>query len=206
MKSRLGLAVWLDHLVPLLDRLFSRQSWMELIAAQTTDGTAHANNTTETIIVPNQTIPANYMQDGRALRYTASGRYGTSGTPTLTFFLRWGGVAGTILAQTGAIVTGSGLSTAQWWIELIIQTRTNGASGSLFVQGFVITHEDAVVTQGTVTNYGAVSPMGSAGVQTPAAVTVDLTADTALALSADWSAASTSNTIQSHIALLESLN
>ena len=146
------------------------------------------------------------MQDCRVLRLTAYGRYGTTATPTLVFALRWNGVSGTVLSQSGAIVTGSGLSNAQWKVELIVQTRTNGSSGSLYVQGEAITHEDAVATQGTATNMGVVNPMGSAGVQTPAAVTVDLTADIPLSLTADWSAQSSSNTITGHIYLVESLN
>ena len=70
----------------------------------------------------------------------------------------------------------------------------------------VTLHEDAVATAGTVTNYGLVNPMGSAGVTVPAAVTVDLETATPLAITADWSAASASNTITGHIYLIESLN
>jgi hypothetical protein len=183
----------------------SRQFWSELLAWATADGTAIANTTTEAILFPNVTIPANFMQDGRALRLTAYGRFGTTATPTLTFAIRWGGVSGTVLAVTGAIVT-STVTAAQWEAEAIIQTRSNGATGTLFVQGRVTLHEDAVATMGTVTNYGCVNPMCSAGVTTPAAVTADLTADTALSLTADWSAASASNTITGHLYLLEALN
>lgn len=184
----------------------SRQYWAELISWVTSDGTAIASTTTEAIIFPNVNIPENYLADGRVLRLTAYGRYSTTGSPTLQFALRWNGVAGTVLAQSGLIVTGASLSAAQWKVELVLQVRANGATGSVFVQGDVTTHEDAVVTQGTVTNYGAVNPMCSAGVATPAAVTVDLSATTPLSLTADWGTNSASNTLTGHIYLIESLN
>lgn len=183
-----------------------RQFWSESLAWATADGTAVANTTTETILFPNITIPANFMQDGRTLRLTAYGRYGTTATPTLTFAVRWGGVTGTIISQSGAITCGGTITNAQWKMEVVIQVRSNGSSGTVFAMGDVTLHEDAVATAGTVTNYGMVNPMGSAGVQTPAAVTVDLTADTALSITADWSAANASNTITGHIYILEALN
>ena len=183
-----------------------RQFWSEALSWATADGTAMANTTTEAILFPNITIPANYMQDGRNLRVTAYGRYSVTATPTLTFALRWGGVSGTIIAQTGAITCGSGVTAGQWKLHALIQTRSNGATGTLFTMGEVILHEDAVAVAGTVTNYGMVNPMASAGVTTPAAVTVDLTADTALSITGDWSAASASNTITGHIYIVEGLN
>lgn len=186
----------------------SRQYWQELISWAVADGTAIANSVTETIIFPNVTIPANYMQDGRVLRITAYGRHSTAAatTPTLTFRLRWGGVAGTQLAATGAMVTGSGVTAAMWKIELMVQVRANGASGSLFVVGNARLGEDATSTVGSATNAGAEDLMGSAGVATPAAVTVDLTADTALSITAQWGTASASNTLTGHTYHIESLN
>lgn len=187
----------------------SRQYWSELIAWATADGTAVANTTTEAIVFPNVTIPANYMQDGRALTLVASGRWSNvvTAVPTLTFALRWGGVAGTIFCQSGAITTPATATTnAIWRLQVEIQTRSNGATGTLFAIGHVTLFEDAAPVFGTVTNYGVDSPMGSAGVATPAAVTLDLSADTALSLTADWSAANGSNTMTGHIYLLKSEN
>ena len=184
----------------------SRQYWSETLSWATSDGTAIANTTTETIIFPNITIGANYLQDGRVLRLTAYGRHGTTGTPTLTFRLRWGGVGGTVIAASGAITAGSAVTAAMWKLEALIQVRGNGASGSVFAVGQVSLGEDAAPTVGSATNAPGTSLMGSAGVATPAAVTVDLTADTALSLTAAWSAASASNTLTGHVYVLESLN
>lgn len=187
----------------------SRQFWSEGINWVTADGTAVANTTTETILFPDVTIPANYMQDGRVLRGKAWGRWSNvvTAVPTLTFALRWGGVAGTVIATSGAIVTPATATTnALWQVEYVIQTRSNGATGTVFAVMEVEMFEDAAPTFGTVTNYGVVSGGGSAGVATPAAVTVNLAADTALSLTADWSAASASNTLQGHLYVIESLN
>lgn len=161
-----------------------------------------ANTTTETIIFPNVTVPANYMQDGRCLRMTAFGKLSVTGTPTMVWAIRWGGVAGTVLATTEAITQGSGLTNICWGLEAIIQTRTNGASGTLFVMGWTTVQTNASGDPTTKTNIFGVS-----GSDAPAAsAAVDLTADTALSLTADWSAASASNTLTGHIYTLESLN
>lgn len=187
----------------------SRQFWSETLAWATADGTAVANTVTETILFPNVVIPANYMQDGRAVRLVLYGRYGNvvTAVPTITFRARWGGVAGTVISASGAIVTSAvAMTAALWRIEILIQTRANGATGTLFTMGEVLMTTNTAPTFGTVTNYGVGSLMGSAGLATPAAVTVDLTADTALAVTAQWSAANASNTITGHLYTIESLN
>ena len=149
----------------------SRQYWQETLAWATASGTAIASSSTETILVPNVTIPANYMQDGRCLRIRAFGGYGTTGTPTLTFTLRWGGVSGTVIAKSGAIVTGSGVGggasmTALWSIELIVQVRANGSSGTLMSNG-----EVSLYSTGTAAGSGYPIASGSTGGTTPAATT-----------------------------------
>lgn len=176
----------------------SRQFWGESLAWATADGTAIANTTTETIVFPNITIPSNYLQDGRALRINASGKLSTTATPTITFAIRWGGVAGTLLATTEAITCASGAANTMWHLNAIIQTRANGSAGSVFVAGLAIVN----LTASTQTSQA----FGLSGFDAPAAVTVDLTADTALSLTADWSAASASNTLTGHVYTIESLN
>ena len=187
----------------------SRQYWSEGLAWATANGTAVSNTATETILFPNITIPANYMQDGRVLRLKAYGRWSNTVTiaSTLTWRIRWGGVAGTVLFASPAVITPATATTdAIWSFEGLIQTRSNGSSGSLFAMGEVGIFEDAAPTFGTVTNYGVVMGGGSAGVATPAAVTVDLTADTALSLTIQWDETGASNSIQGHIYTVESLN
>lgn len=187
----------------------SRQFWSETIAWATADGTAVGNSTTEAILFPNITVPANFLQDGRVLRLTIYGRWSNvvTSVPTLTLRLRWGGVAGTILAQTPAITTPAAATTnAPFKMEIIVQVRVNGSSGSLFAMGEAVLTPGAAPTFGTVANYGLTALMSSTGTTAPAAATVDLTADTALSVTAQWSAANASNTATGHIYTLEALN
>lgn len=176
----------------------SRQTWEETLAAATQDGTAVANTTTETVIFPPITLPANYNQDGRLLRLTAYGKLSTTATPTITFAIRYGGVSGTLLATTEAITNGSGVANVNWAISALIQVRTNGSTGTLMVIGRAGVHTSATVVVENI--------FGVSGFDAPAAVTVDLTADATLALTADWSAASASNTLTGLVYALESLN
>lgn len=191
----------------------SRQFWSETLTWAVASGTAVANTTTETILFPNITIPANYMQDGRVLRMYAMGSYGTTATPTLKFSIRWGGVAGTQLAAQAANITtsavGGGASmTAMWYLEAFIQTRSNGSSGTLMTNGVSTLFTSTLLTAGTVANYGQVAPLasGATGGTTPVAVTVDLTADTALSLTATWGTSNAANSIQGLHYTLEALN
>ena len=191
----------------------SRQYFQETLVWATANGTAVANSTTETILFPNVTIPANYLQDGRCLRLRAFGAYGTTATPTLIFSLRWGGVSGTVIAKSTTVTTtsavGGGASmTAPWSLEIIIQTRSNGSSGTLMSNGEVILYTSTAATAGTVTYYGLPMPIcsGSTGGTTPVAVTADLTADTALSLTVTWGTANAANSIQGLNYTIESLN
>lgn len=191
----------------------SRQYWSETLTWATGSGTAVANTTTETILFPNVTIPANYLQDGRALRLRAFGAYGTTATPTLVFSVRWGGVGGTVLATQAANVTTSGVGggasmTAMWELEVYIQTRSNGSAGTLMTNGTSTLYTSTLLTAGTVTNYGQTAPIasGATGGTTPVAVAVDLTADTALSLTADWGTANAANSIQGLQYTIEALN
>lgn len=192
----------------------SRQFWSETITWATASGTAVANTGTETILFPNVTIPANYLQDGRALRLRLFGAYGTfSSTTGFTMTLRWGGVAGTVLAKTAVNVLsvsfGGGASmTALWDAEIIVQTRANGSSGSLMTNGKADFYSATLATGGTVTNYGMPVPIvsGTTGGSTPVAVTVDLTADTALSITGLWATANAANSIQGLNYTIEALN
>lgn len=175
-----------------------RQYFQDLLAAATQDGTAVANSTTETAIFPAFVLPANYMQDGRLLRMRAFGKLSTTGTPTMTFALRWGTAAGTLLATTEALTMGSAVANVNWSIEVFTQVRSNGATGSLLVMGDCQVHTSSTAVLNNT--------FGVSGFDAPAAVTVDLTADTNLALTAKWSAASASNTLTGLIFSVESLN
>lgn len=177
----------------------SRQFFNEGIHWVDADGTPVANTTTETIIFPNVTIPANFMQYGRYLELHAFGKLSTTATPTITFAIRWNGVSGTLLGTTEAITCGSGVTNVNWEILAKIAVRTNGATGTLLCFGTCIVHTSPTAV---VTNVFSVS-----GYDAPAvSAAVDLTVDTPLSLTADWSAASASNTLTGMMYTIESPN
>lgn len=175
----------------------SRQYWMEQIAWAVADGTAIASSVTETIVFPNVTFPANLMNDGRTIYLYASGKYSTlgSGTVSHVFKLRWGGVGGTVLATTPTITLLISMTNAYFDINIEIQTRVNGSSGSVLANGVVREFGGTAPTIGSATGAPAISPITAGGQTAPAAVTADLTADTALSLTGTHGANSASNTL-----------
>jgi hypothetical protein len=177
------------------------------LAWATADGTAVTNTTTETIIFPNVTIPANFMQDGRSLLLRAFGKYSTgTGPPTIIFGLRWAGVAGTVICKTAACTTVASVTNAGWDLDVVVTTRSNGAAGTLMGNGTARLFAAIAGTVASATGEGLVTPMMNGGVVTPAVATVDLTADAALSLTATWSASSTSHTITGLNYILTSAN
>ena len=188
--------------------MLSRQYWMETIAWATASGAAVANTVTETILFPNVTVPANYMQDGRTLRLTVKGQHSTlgSGTVTLLFGVRWGGVAGTVICKSAAITQLISLTAAYWDFKVDIQTRSNGATGTVMGNGDARVFGATAPTIGSATGAPAVAPMTAGGQITPATATLDLTADTALSITVTHGAASASNTVTGLQYTIESMN
>lgn len=176
----------------------SRQSFSETMYWATADGTPVANTTTETALFPAFSIPPNFLQDGRVLRMSAYGKLSTTGTPTITFAIRLGGALGTLLATTEALTMGSGVANVNWAVEALLTVRSNGAGGTVIVSGKAFVHTAA----GTV----LMNVIGVSGYDAPAAVAVDLTIEQDLVITADWSAASSSNTATGVQKIVEALN
>jgi hypothetical protein len=159
----------------------SRQYWSETVSWATSNGATNTSGA-EAIAFPNVTIPANFMQDGRILRLTAMGKYSNVVTTpgSITFKIRWGGVAGTVLCTTSAIALNTTAQTdLMWRMEAEIVTRANGSSGSLLAMGRIDLALQLAANQGNPQFMGSA---GGASTNTPAAVTVDLTADTSLSV------------------------
>jgi len=185
----------------------SRQFWQETLAWATADGTPIANSVTETIIMPNVTIPANYMADGRLLELICRGKFSTTtGPPTLRFRLRWNGVSGTVLADSGTMTTIASVTNAMFEIIVHCQVRSNGATGTILAMGKALLFGAVAPTVGSATGAPAIAAMSAGGITAPAATTVDLTADTPLSITATWSAASASNTLTGMEYILKALN
>lgn len=177
----------------------SRNSWVEMLY-QVTSQTSISGTSTETIMVPDFTLNANYLIAGRSLRYTIIGDMSSAVTTpgSWTQRLRYGGVAGTIVGvgnaytpDTAALATTVPII-VEWWLTV----RTDGASGSVWCQGRQMTADQANTT-------AALSAMLMPA-SAPAAVTINTT--TSNALSPTSAASLTTGSLRTNMAYLEALN
>lgn len=206
IESKIGLPLTSRYDYPNLT--MSRQYWMECIAWATASGTSVNTSTTETIVFPNVTVPANYMQDGRAIRMRVNGQHSTlgSGTVTVLWGVRWGGVAGTVICKSAAMTQLISLTAAYWDLDVVLQTRSNGSTGTVMGNGLARVFGATAPTIGSATGAPAIGPMTSGGQITPAIATLDLTADTSLSITVTMGASSASNIVIGNQYTLESLN
>lgn len=178
------------------------QFWESMInsPAATVDGSALASSTTLTTISPSSTtspdfvVPANWLYAGQVLRVRGTGRYSTTGTPTLLIGAYWGGSAGVSLANTGAVTTASGVSNVTFLYMLDIFIRSIGTSGTAMCVGSCQGLASAVISTTLVPT------------SAPAVATIDTTAAKALVLAAQWGTNSASNTITCHTWSIEAIN
>ena len=177
-------------------------------AVASTSGTTIASSATETILFPNMTIPARELEDNHQLRIRATGEYSTigSGTVTLIFSLRWGGVSGTLLCKTGTVTTLISQTSALWNVDILLSVRTNGASGTMMANGVATVFTGTAPTAGSATGAPAVAPMTAGGQTVPATASVSTIADTALSLTAKMGASDPGNTVIGHSWTVETVN
>jgi hypothetical protein len=182
----------------------SKQIWSELLLVDNSaNGAQILNTTTETIIFPDFTIPAFYMNDGRYLRYTAWGTYSNVVTTpgTLQFTLRMGGVAGTLIAQSAAISLNIVAQTNDIWNLIIdLVARGNGTATPILAIGNV-----RLAAQ-LAANNNQDNFMSSGGATVPATVNIDTTANQALSLTAKFSVNTATTQLTGFARTIESLN
>lgn len=186
----------------------SRQYWSETLAWATSTSSMIGNTATETVVFPNVTIPANYLQDGRTLRVRAIGTYTSAAAAWLSFGLRWGGVAGTVLCKSSPTTVASSVYGAMWEVDALVSARTNGTNASIMSNGVLRLYSPAQASVATTAN-GAMTPMTSQGSSTltiGATSNCDTTADTALSLTATWGTASAGNIVQGFNYTIEAMN
>lgn len=162
---------------------FARSRLMQI---STSSSTAVANTTSETNFSVTATLPAvKINRVGRAFRVTARGILSFVSSATIVFKLKLGTTSILVYPSLGAGTTQTNLP---WGFSAIIHTKATGASGSVRVSGS---------TMGLSGRSGTMPPTAD--------VTVDLTAGGAVTVSAQWSAASASNTVQLDHLILEDL-
>jgi hypothetical protein len=142
--------------------------------------TVIVSSTTETLIHIHG-IEANAPQVGSSHYGVVWGIASVTATPTLTFRLRLGGVAGTLLA-TVVVTAASGVTNKSWRVVGELICLTSGVSGTWQGALSVITDLNTTLPSGATVNVPT------------AAVSKDTTTVSHLSITAQWSASSASNT------------
>jgi hypothetical protein len=152
-----------------------------------------ANTTTETTIISSTsavgtlTLPANFFVAGKTIRIRAKGFFSATASPTINIRFKLG--ASTI-CSTGTL-TSTNATNQVWDLDIVVTCRTTGAGGTVFAQG----DYSQMVTGGAVQ-----------GLVTTAAATVNTTSSQTVNITAQWSAASISNSITCTNLTMEVLN
>jgi hypothetical protein len=104
------------------------------LAISLTADTANQTSTTEAIVSPVLTIPANYSTVGMVIdfqiSFSAAQGATANTTPGILFQLRWGGIAGTVICSVGTITPATLLAATAGLLDGFIVIRTIGASGT----------------------------------------------------------------------------
>lgn len=147
------------------------------------------NSTSEALLLDSgtYTIAANTPTVNQVHKMVIFGTFGNvvTATPTITFRLRLGGLAGTQLGASIVVTTNAAAQTNQAWraeVELVYVTL--GATGTVNAS-FKL---DINLGNATVVSTSHLTTTSSP-------VTIDTTADKDLTLTAQWSAANAANTI-----------
>lgn len=113
--------------------------WQQSIGRIDSDGTAITGVTTEQLLVPDYTVPGNWLYGGKQIKYVLWGRQSSVITTPGTFTIRarWGGIAGTVLVASKAqrLRTASAATNAASQIEMLVTFRRTGAAGVAMAMG-----------------------------------------------------------------------
>ncbi|MEU3507686.1 hypothetical protein ABZ733_07120 [Streptomyces longwoodensis] len=145
--------------------------------------TTLANSAAQTAIAT-YTIPAGDAVAGAVYCIRAWGTLAVTGTPTMTFVCKLGGVAGAVMAAFPAVTVRSGATDGTWDAEFYLACVSTGVSGTWAPM--------AKYTHNWLTSATTYTPVGPI---TAAPVTRDTTVASDMVLCATWGTASASNTI-----------
>lgn len=175
-----------------------RQYWVAPVPPFTTADAQLATFTTlaDVPLVPQVTIPANFLEVGMTLRISAQGNWSSTGTPTFQWGFYYGGVAGAALAAGPAATTASGAASNPWSMEYWGRIRAVGSSGSIVGQG----------VQRNPTSLTAWSIIPVPVTAAARTVTIDTTTAKTITVGAACSASSGSNIFVVNSLLVEVVN
>lgn len=133
-----GMAVYEDgqgwQIFNSLGQLLQSTAATNAISAALTADTANQTSTTEAVVSQVLTVPANYLQSGTTIDFQLafSGAQGAvaQSTPGIVYQLRWGGVAGALIASVGIITPATLLAASAGMVRGLMTVRTIGASGT----------------------------------------------------------------------------
>lgn len=125
-----------------LGQLLQRAALSPILSAALTADTANQTSTTEAIVGPVLTVPANFLTVGSTidfmLAFSAAQGAVAQTTPGIIFNLRWGGLAGVLVAQVGTITPATLLAATPGFLRGFMTIRTIGATGTAKA-GMVVT-------------------------------------------------------------------
>jgi len=173
------------------------------------DGAQILNSTAETIICPDYTFSAGdsrlYQGAGFEILcyFDVSNVVTTPGT--VRFRIRWGGVGGTVLADTGTIaMSTTARANYSGSLEALLVWRSIGSAGSAFCQGKVFLND---VPAGADSAPQSIYTMGSAGANVPAVVSsLDTTSAKALSVTAQFSVSTATTQLTNHLRVLKAIS
>lgn len=160
-----------------------------LSGAGKTSTTTVSNTTTETVL-HSFTIPGSDASAGSVYAIKATGTMDwTTGSPTVTFRVRLGGVAGSVIASCTVACTASASTAAPAWsVDGDVVCITTGGSG---------TWRGTIRALGSIVAGGFTAAANPATTGAPtAAVTQSTTSTADLVITAQWSAAAAVNTVR----------
>lgn len=173
------------------------------------DGAQILNTTSETIIAPDYTFAANDPRVYQGAAFNVRCWFDVSNvvtTPgTLTLRVRWGGVAGTLLASTGAIsLDTTARSNYTGSLHADVVWRSIGSAGSAFCIGEVHLNN---VPAGAAGAPQGIYTMTAGGANVPAVVSsLDTTTSKALSVTAQFSVSTATTQLTNHIRVLSSIS
>lgn len=177
----------------------ARNTWVQLENSDprglSADGLTLASFTTSAPVFPVLVLPANYWKVGRLLHIRARGIWAATATPTYTFRIQ--NTVGTVVTVvTSAAITASAITNQAWILDVQIQCRSEGTTGTLL--GFGDLQMGGVAA-------AAPAYLPATGTA-PATATVDTTIAQSLGVEIACSASSASNTVKGIILEVKSLN
>lgn len=149
--------------------------------------TATVGNTSAETVVATMTIPANDMAIGSVYRITLNTDISFLASATLTWRVRYGGLSGTVLATMGpTTASGTGQTNKESVFVADVMCTAFGSSGNVTT----MTSEQR--------NWTQVGSIGDVQLGAGLTVVINTTTQNDLVVTADWGAASASNTLTAY--------